>query len=230
MSDGNSSKPSTSVTLVSMQYRPSCFGSSGSARALLTALLLAGATTAAACGGASTTPNASAPGSDAESGGDGRLQSPEAMANAAAPTASRAEDAPAAAPQVAPPSPEDGKPRLYASQGFVKIMAAPDLKANLIGMVRAGQGVPLKTGKPLTDRNLGSCKAGWYETLPRGVACLNDLSTLDRNDPRVAAARLALPDTSRALPFNVGTSVGAPMYSRIPTRKEQQASEPGLDA
>jgi hypothetical protein len=146
-------------------------------------------------------------------------------ASAAAPASSTA-----VAPQTAPPSPEDGRPRLYASQGFVKILAAPDLKANLIGMVRAGQGVPLKTGKPMTGSGLGHCKSGWYEVVPRGVACLNDLSTLDRNDARVAGARLALPDTSRALPFNVGTSTGAPTYLRIPTKKEQQASEPGLDA
>jgi len=202
----------------------------GRARVLFTALIAAAL--CASCSGEAGPPPATAP---AEARGDtnaeaSHLDSPAAMAAKSESGAETASTTSPSAPPTAPPSPGDGRPRLYASQGFVKIMAAPDLKANLIGMVRAGQGVPLKTGKPLTGSSLGSCKSGWYETLPRGVACLNDLSTLDRDDVRVAAARLALPDTSRALPFNVGTSIGAPMYARIPTRKEQLQREPGLEA
>jgi hypothetical protein len=127
-------------------------------------------------------------------------------------------------------APSDGRARIWAVQGFAKVLADAKPNAALIGLVRAGQGVPLVTGKPLAKAGLGHCKNGWYEVVPRGVICLNDLSTLDPKDPRVGAARLALPDVSRELPFFVGTSIGAPMYARIPTRAEQEANEPGLQA
>lgn len=53
--------------------------------------------------------------------------------------------------------------------------------------------------------------------------------TLDANDPRALAAREVLPDVGRELPFHVGTAVGSPAYTRIPTPAEQRREEPGLE-
>ncbi len=137
------------------------------------------------------------------------------------------------APASAPTTPivgDDGKARIWAVQLFAKVMQLPDPKSPMIGMIRAGQGVPLTTGKKLDKPGMGPCKNGWYEVAPRGVVCLNDFTTLDPKDPRVGIAKLALPDPAQDLPFAVGTSIGAPMYARIPTRAEQEANEPGLAA
>lgn len=137
-----------------------------------------------------------------------------------------------AAPIVGP----DGKARVWATQVFAKILQTPDPKGNLIGLVRAGQGVPLATGEklPMGSRvagaTVGPCKGGWYAVEPRGFVCMNDFATFDPEDPRVKVAQLALPDAESELPFQVGTSIGAPMYARIPTRAEQEANEPGLAA
>jgi hypothetical protein len=47
-------------------------------------------------------------------------------------------------------------------------------------------------------------------------------------DLRAKAAAEVLPDAS-PVGFRVGISIGAPIYTRIPTKAEQQSAEPGLD-
>lgn len=135
------------------------------------------------------------------------------------------------APTTAPTRPvvgADGVARLWATQLYAKVLQKPDARANLIGLVRAGQGVPLRSVEQVSRPDAGPCKGGWYEVAPRGFVCVNAFATLDPDDPRVKVAQLALPDAESDLPFQVGTSIGAPVYARIPTRAEQEANEPGL--
>ena len=122
-------------------------------------------------------------------------------------------------------------PRLFAYDGFEKILQKPDPKSALIGLVRAGQSVPLADAKPLKGPGVGVCKGGFYAVLPRGFICSGYHSTTDGTDPRYRAAREVLIDPKKAKPARFGVMItDAPQYQRIPTAKEQRAEEPGLDA
>ncbi len=136
---------------------------------------------------------------------------------------------PAAASEDLPPVP-DG-PRLWAYDGFEKIVQKPDLKAPLIGLIRAGQSVPLADPAPLKGPGVSACKGGFYAVKPRGFVCSGTRSTTDATDPRVRAAREVLPDPRKVMPMRVGVVIAdAPQYTRIPTAAEQTAEEPGLAA
>lgn len=125
-------------------------------------------------------------------------------------------------------------PSITAIDGYMRVMDRPDKRSQMIGLVRAGQSVPLASAAPLTrdpqGRPLPSCDGGWYAVVPRGYACLGESSTLDAHDARAVAAREVLPDVARPIPFDVGVAVGSPQYMRIPTDAEQHAKETGLDA
>ncbi len=121
-------------------------------------------------------------------------------------------------------------PRLFAYDGYEKIYQKPDTDSPPIGLVRAGQAVPLVDGKPLSGPGIGRCSGGFYAVKPRGFICSGKHSTQDGNDARVRAAAEILPDTDAPMPYRVGVLiVGAPQYTRIPTPAEQKSSEPGLE-
>ncbi|MBW2459149.1 MAG: hypothetical protein JRI68_31920, partial [Deltaproteobacteria bacterium] len=138
----------------------------------------------------------------------------------------------ARAETLSPPS--DGKPRLHAPVGLVKIHSKPDRDSPVIGAFRAGQAVVM-TDTTLTKarerRRLYQCTEGWYPVEPRGFVCVggDPHATRDGNDPRVIAARAVLPDRTNGYPFKFGVSLGTPEYRRIPTQAEQRATEPELD-
>ena len=123
-------------------------------------------------------------------------------------------------------------PSITAVVGYEHILQKPDDKAPLIGLIRAGQSVPLAEPQALTHgpggANLTPCKLGWYALKPRGFVCLGPNSTLDPEDPRAVAAREVLPDIDASLPFHVGVAIGSPAYKRIPTADEQREHEKGL--
>jgi len=121
-------------------------------------------------------------------------------------------------------------PRLFAYDGFEKIVQKPDTKSALIGLIRAGQSVPLKDPKPLRGPGIGQCKGGFYAILPRGFVCAGYHSTVDGSDPRFRAAREVLMDPKKATPSRYGVLIAdAPQYLRIPNATEQRAAEKGLD-
>ncbi len=127
-------------------------------------------------------------------------------------------------------SPNDGKPRLWAPVGLVKIHDKPDRNAPVIGAYRAGMSVVMKDTSLTPERKLNRtylCDEGWYPVEPRGFVCVGggDHAVKDANDPRVVAARAALPDVDSNYPYRVGHSVGAPQYLRIPTAAEQKQVE-----
>jgi lipoprotein-anchoring transpeptidase ErfK/SrfK len=129
----------------------------------------------------------------------------------------------------------DDRPRLYAPAGLVKIFDKPDRDAPVIGALRAGQSVVMKDTKLTPDRQFKReylCDEGWYPVEPRGFVCVGggDHAVKDAEDPRVIAARAALPDVASEYPFRYGVSVGAPQYRRIPTAEEQREKEKDLDS
>lgn len=125
-------------------------------------------------------------------------------------------------------------PSITAIDGYMRILDRPDKRSQMIGLVRAGQSVPLASPTALTadpqGRPLPSCDGGWYAVAPRGYACAGESSTLDPHDRRAVAAREVLPDVARPIPFDVGLAVGSPQYMRVPSDAEQHAKETGLDA
>ena len=126
------------------------------------------------------------------------------------------------------------EPRVYSPAGLVTIHHEPDRDSSVIGGIRAGQSVKLRsTALPHhhTLKRLYDCDTGWYPVVPRGYVCVGGPAgaTLDGEDPRVVASAAALPDLGQDYPYKVGVSVGAPQYLRIPTAAEQRVSEPGLD-
>ena len=129
---------------------------------------------------------------------------------------------------------DDGKPRVYAPKGLIKIYEKADYMSPVIGAFRAGQSIRLKetalTDSRKRNKMLG-CTEGWYPVVPRGFVCVggDGHATRDKEDPAYIAAAAVLPDTDSPYPFHFGTSVGAPQYLRIPTAAEQRENEPGLD-
>ncbi len=132
--------------------------------------------------------------------------------------------------KVEPAEPEPA--RVWSAEGLVKIYEKPDRSSRIIGAIRAGQSVALRSATPSVHLKLYQCTDGWYPVEPRGHICVGGLGhgTLDGDEPRVIAAAAVLPDTASPYPFRFGDSVGAPQYLRIPTAEEQRQSEPGLDA
>lgn len=186
--------------------------------------ILAGAL--AACG-------SSEPGTHVASAAGPRSDASIAGIGSSAPVEPKPEDGAARTAVESPPLAPPATPSLTAVAGYEKIVQKPDTKAPLIGLIRAGQSVPLAEPAALTKGPGGSalapCKGGWYAVKPRGYVCLGAASSLDANDPRAVAAREVLPDATLPLPFHVGVAIGSPEYLRIPTREEQAKSEKGLD-
>lgn len=125
--------------------------------------------------------------------------------------------------------PEDTRPAVTAVVGYEKIRLKPVWNAPIIGLIRAGQSVPLKSTNEVTGYQSSPCKGGWYEVEPRGYVCVGKASRLHREDPRAIMAQEVLPDLSGDYPYKVGTmAADSPLYTRIPTRAEQREHEKEL--
>lgn len=148
-------------------------------------------------------------------------------AQAAKPSPEGAGAVEASAP--AAPSQSGEARRITAVEQFEKVNLKPDHKSPVIGLLRAGQSVRVKGEGPLRGPGVAPCPAGWYAIEPRGYVCPGVRSSLAAPNLRARAAAEALPDGSSALGYRVGTSIGAPVYLRIPTPAEQRSAEPGLD-
>jgi hypothetical protein len=152
-------------------------------------------------------------------------ESPAPSAAPAAPAPSAAPEAPAAEEQEEPakePEPVvDTRPRLGAILPFAYIYKKPAVKGLAMGYVRAGTSVPLLDDKPVAG---DGCPRGWYKVAPRGYICLNYRTTLDLNDPYFKALASVQP-RDEAYPYKYAFSNGAPMYSRVPTKEEQEKED-----
>jgi hypothetical protein len=133
----------------------------------------------------------------------------------AAPSAETTAAGPAeAAPEAAP---VDTRPRIAAVLPYAYIYKKPAVKGLAMGYVRAGTSVPLLDDEPVPG---DGCSRGFYKVAPRGYICLNYRTTLDLNDPYFKALASVQPRDD-AYPYSYAFSNGAPMYSRVPTKKEQ---------
>lgn len=126
------------------------------------------------------------------------------------------EETPAKEPEVV-----DNRPRMAAILPFAYIYKQPAVKGLALGYIRMGTSVPLLSAEAVPG---DGCAKGWYKVAPRGYACLNYRTTLDLNDPYYKALNSVSPK-DEVYPYKYAFSNGAPMYSRVPTKEEQEKED-----
>ncbi len=90
-----------------------------------------------------------------------------------------------------------------------------------IGSLRVGTSVKLKSKDPVPGQG---CNNKWYAIEPHGFICSDVTTTLKFDSPYWKALAMLRPGKG-AYPYQYAFSMGAPMYSRIPTRAEQASAE-----
>ena len=105
------------------------------------------------------------------------------------------------------------------------IRRAPDPHATIIGFARTGA---LLRRAQIPAGHEG-CKEGWYRVEPDGYICVGKAATLDSEHPIIRLASLQ-PDRSLAMPYPYGMSryPTPPLYTQIPTEKQQRIAEQDL--
>jgi hypothetical protein len=146
-----------------------------------------------------------------------------------APPSPAAEPAP-----VAEAKPVDTRPRIGALTHPVYIWKRPKREGLALGYVRMGTSVPMQSEKPVAaeprkDGKQDGCKA-WYSVAPRGYVCHDRATVTDLQDPYYRALASVAPATDQVFPYRYAHSNGAPMYSRVPTKAEQEKHERGMGA
>ncbi|NUP11428.1 MAG: L,D-transpeptidase [Polyangiaceae bacterium] len=128
-----------------------------------------------------------------------------------------------AAPSSTAPAPGPAAKRIYSVGQTTWIRKTTEVReGEFLGYVRTGSSVPLRSN----DRVKGvGCPGGFYQVAPRGYVCA-DRTVTDNPPAGFAAAAEATRGTTAALPYRYALSDGAPMYNRIPTKKEQERYEP----
>lgn len=148
---------------------------------------------------------------------------PAPTAAATAPTLDAASTA--SAPEIAPPRAPRRAPHgyVYARTRFVWIRPQPGEGSGWIGYLWTGGAAPLKTGSPL---GAPGCAKSWYELVPRGFVCVDDVkATLDERDPVLARLAPYTPRLGSAWPHHYGESRGVERYAALPSPEEQRRRE-----
>lgn len=123
-----------------------------------------------------------------------------------------------------PPPPADAaKLGVVAMQLYVH--DRPTGASRRLGYLRLGARVARDDASAGND----GCPGGWYKIYPRGFVCVGEGATLDMSHPLLRAASVR-PDLTKPLPYKYGfVRAVSPLYLKVPNRKEQVASEFGLD-
>ncbi len=90
-----------------------------------------------------------------------------------------------------------------------------------IGAIRVGTSVRLKSTEPVGG---SGCKHKWYAVEPHGYVCADETTTRKFDTPYWRALATLRPGRG-AYPYKYAFSMGAPMYSRVPTPAEQKSAE-----
>ncbi len=127
-------------------------------------------------------------------------------------------------PPEPPSAPKKEKPRLASVARETWVFAEPKWSSRKVGYLRAGATVE-RRAKPA---GWSSCPEGWYRIEPKGYVCAGATATLDVNAPVVVAS--ARRPTFDGLPYlyAMGRFPPPPLYTKLPTRAEQQKTEPDL--
>ena len=119
-------------------------------------------------------------------------------------------------------TPAGDRPRIGSVKWRTWIWPTPKRSRNHIalGAVRIGTTVALKSDQPVSGDK-------WFAVEPYGYIFADDTTTRDFDAPYWKALSSLAPKPG-PWPHHHGFSTGAPMYSRVPTPKEQASCELGL--
>lgn len=90
-----------------------------------------------------------------------------------------------------------------------------------LGEIRIGTAVELADSEPVSGNK-------WFAVKPFGYVFADDTTTFDTQDPWYRALASQAPAPGEPYPYRYAYSMGAPMYSRLPTQDEQRAAEQDL--
>ena len=128
--------------------------------------------------------------------------------------------------QESDPITADKRPRIGAIAERAYIYEHPVAAGLALGYVRLGTSVPLISLEKIEGKD---CARGYHKVAPRGYICVDPRkTTLDLDDPYYRALAELAPRYDVAFPYRYAFSNGAPMYSRVPTKDEQEKAERDL--
>ncbi len=111
--------------------------------------------------------------------------------------------------------------RAWSKGWFTWIWEEPRKGSRQLGYVRVGSSVALRSDAGAPGPG---CAEGFYAVEPRGFVCNDRTVTLRPTDRYLSAMQLAQAGTS-PLPYRYALSNGAPMYRRLPTKRETEVTE-----
>lgn len=155
----------------------------------------------------------------AQAGGSGASEAPEPKIGDAARAAPHHLSAAKAVAERGRQVPAAG--RMWSRGYTTWIWSAPRKGSKKLGYVRVGTSVALLDREPI--RGAG-CPRGFRPVAPQGFVCLDRTTSLDTEDRYLRSMALVTPGEG-ALPYRYALSNGAPMYRRLPTRREAKSSE-----
>jgi hypothetical protein len=118
-------------------------------------------------------------------------------------------------------------PRLAAISWETTVRERPSDTAKPLGYLRAGA-IVSASEKPV---GTAGCAAGWYEIAPQGFVCSDPSNATTDLNHELVRALSRRPDTKAAMPYLYGiVRRGGPIFGRLPTREQAEATEPGLEA
>ncbi len=131
--------------------------------------------------------------------------------------------APAEEADAAPGPEEQDGPRIGSLSFRTWIWGEPNRSKDrlAIGAIRVGTSVRLKSTTPVGGTG---CKHAWYPVEPHGFVCADETTTRSFETPYWKALASLRPKKG-AFPYRYAFSMGAPMYTRVPTAAEQTSAE-----
>lgn len=121
---------------------------------------------------------------------------------------------------------EGTRPRIGAIVDRAYIYERPAAVGLPLGYVRMGMSAPLVSLDKVEGKD---CPRGYLKVLPRGYICSDPRkTTLDLQDPYYRALAELAPRFDVPFPYHYAFSNGAPMYSRVPSKAEQEKAERDL--
>jgi hypothetical protein len=135
--------------------------------------------------------------------------------------------APASSVFSPPPAAPPAGTRLGAVAWEAHVRERPSDTARILGYLRVG-GVVAASPEPA---GTSGCSAGWFHVEPAGYVCSDPSNATTDLDNEVVRAASRRPDAASTLPYMYGIiRRGGPIYAKLPTREQAEASEPGLEA
>ncbi|RYE92021.1 MAG: L,D-transpeptidase, partial [Myxococcales bacterium] len=151
---------------------------------------------------------------------------PAASVSAGGPAASAAAGASFSSPPPPHQAPAAGA-RLGALAWETTVRERPSDKAKALGYLRAGS-VVAASAQPVGREG---CGAGWYKLEPEGFVCADPSNATTDVEHEIVRAMSRRPDTLARMPYAYGiVRRGGPVFGRLPTGAQAEASEPGFEA